>query len=359
MTVFQKGRKTRKGGKTRKGRKTTKITKKRRVNKNNKTRKSRTRKKKKDRKFTDTNYPYRDVSKREAIEDFLRLKKIVKGEINPRSTVGNRLVDWGTEKARRKTKYRNKSFIERWDNLERRGKMMEFAKRLHSQDKRSVISSIRSAIDLQWGSVNTMRAAAAAQMYKKYGATRVLDFTAGWGARMVAAMALDIDYVGIDSNTSLKPGYDKIIALLKPYTKSTVKMIFKESQKVDYSKLGKYDYVFTSPPYEYLEAYENMTNYENKGSKIVQPSSSQNIKMTDSAEFYDEFLVPTLKRAYKHLPKNKYICLNMPDIMYDKIKKRWKGSTIRETYGIIKRTGGPIGKEDRRGKELIFCWKKR
>ena len=40
-------------------------------------------------------------------------------------------------------------------------------------------------------------------MYKKYDATRVLDFTAGWGARMVAAMALDIDYIGIDSNKSL------------------------------------------------------------------------------------------------------------------------------------------------------------
>ena len=356
------------------GRKRNKITKRRNVSKSKKkskkkkkTRKKKTRKKnnktkkkekKKDRKWTNKSYPYRGVTKKEAIEDFLRLKRLMKGDINPRSTVGNRLVDWGTENARRKTKYRNKSFIERWDNMERRNKMMEFAKRLYSQDKRSILSSIRSAIDLQWGSVNTMRAAAAGQMYKKYKATRVLDFTAGWGARMVAAMALGIDYIGIDSNTALKPGYDKIIALLKPYTKSKVKMIYKEAQKVDFSKLGKYDYVFTSPPYEYLEAYENMTNYENKGSKIIQPSSSKNIKMSDSAEFYDEFLVPTLKKAYKNLSKNKYICLNMPDIMYDKIKKRWKGVTRKETYSIIKRTGGPVGK-DRRGKELIFCWKKR
>ena len=97
-----------------------------------------------------------------------------------------------------------------------------------------------------------MRAAAAIQMYKKYKATRVLDFTAGWGARMVAAMALDIDYIGIDSNKSLKPGYDKLISLLKPYTKSKIKMIYKEAQKVNMSKLGKFDSVFTSPPYEYF-----------------------------------------------------------------------------------------------------------
>ena len=174
---------------------------------------------------------------------------------------------------------------------------------------------------------------------------------------MIAAMSLDIDYIGIDSNKALKPGYDKIIKLLKPYTKSNIKMIYKEAEKVKFSKLGKYDYVFTSPPYEYLEAYENMTNYEKKGSKIVQPSSSRQIKMDHSTEFYDEFLVPTLKKAYKYLPRNKYICLNMPDMMYDKIKKRWKKVTRKETYQIIKRTGGPIGK-DRRGKECIFCWKK-
>ena len=315
--------------------------------------------KKKDIKFTDKTYPYRNISEQEAIDDFLALKKLVQGTINPRSISGNKTVDWGTEKARRKTKYRNKSFVEMWDNKERRKKMLEFAKRLKKkQPSRSIASAIRSAIDLQWGSVNTMRAAAAAQMYKKYKATRVLDFTAGWGARMIAAMALDIDYIGIDTNKALIPGYKRIIKLLKPYTKSKVKMIWKEAQKVNYSKLGKYDYVFTSPPYEYLEAYENMTNYENKGSKIKQPSSSQRIKIDDSAKFYDEFLVPTLKKAYKYLPKNKFICLNMPDIMYDKIKKRWKGVTKKETYQIIKRTGGPIGK-DRRGKELIFCWKKR
>jgi len=328
-----------------------------------KTRKKKNKKKKtlkkKDRKWTDTSYPYRTISNQEAIDDFLALKRMAKGDINPSSLAGNKTVDWGTERARRKTKYRNHSFIEMWNRKDRRKKMMEFARRVKKKDpKRSIEGCIRSAIDLQWGTVNTMRAAAAVQMYKKYKATRVLDFTAGWGARMIAAMALDIDYIGIDTNTDLKPGYAKIIKLLKPYTKSKVKMIWKEAQKVKYSKLGKYDYVFTSPPYEYLEAYENMTNYEKKGSKIVQPSSSQKIKMDDSAKFYEEFLVPTLKKAYKYLPRNKFICLNMPDIMYDKIKSRWKKVTKCEDYKIIKRTGGPIGK-NRRGKELIYCWKKR
>ena len=105
----------------------------------------------------------------------------------------------------------------------------------------------------------------------------VLDFTAGWGARMVAAIAGEIDYIGIDSNVNLKPGYQRILDALKPFKKSKVKLFFKKAEEVDFSKLPRYDLVFTSPPYEYLEVYESMKNYEGTG-KIKQPSSSTKIK---------------------------------------------------------------------------------
>tara|TARA_B100000925_G_scaffold24983_1_gene16958 strand:+ start:35 stop:1654 length:1620 start_codon:yes stop_codon:yes gene_type:complete len=325
--------------------------------KKNKTRKKKE-VKKKDRKFTDTSYPYRMISKKEAIDDFLSLREMVnKKDFNSKSVLGNRAVDYGTEKARKKTKYRNKSHYERWQDKVARDKVLKFAKRLYNQKyKRSVDSSIRGAIELQWGSINTMRPAAAACAYKKNKATKVLDFTAGWGARLIAAMALDIDYIGIDANKALKPGYEKIIKTLKPYSKSKVKMIFKKAETVDISKL-KYDYVFTSPPYEYLEVYENMENYEKKGEKVSQPYSSSKIKIDDSEKFYDEFMIPTLKKIYKHLPKGKYICLNMPDIMYTKIKKKWKKMDKKDVYSIVGRVGGP---EDfkRMEKEQIFCWKK-
>ena len=310
------------------------------------------------RKFTDTNYPYRIINKKQAIKEFLSLREMVKKkDFNSKSVLGNRVVDYGTEKMRKKTKYRNKSHYERWQDKVAREKVIKFARRLYKKgDKRTIEASIRGAIELQWGSVNTMRPAAAACAYKKNKATKVLDFTAGWGARLVAAMAMDIDYIGIDANTALKPGYDKIIKLLKPYSKSKVKMIFKKAETVDISKL-KYDFVFTSPPYEYLEVYENMENYEKKGEKVSQPYSSSKIKLDDSEKFYDEFMIPTLKRIYKHLPKGKHICLNMPDIMYTKIKKKWKKADKKDVYSIVGRVGGP---EDfkRLEKEQIFCWKK-
>ena len=348
--------------KTRKRKKKTKRKKKKRRRSRKKKKKNNTRKKKeekkKDRKFTDTSYPYRMITKKEAIDDFLSLREMVKKkDLNSKSVLGNRAVDYGTEKARKKTKYRNKSHYERWQDKVAREKVLKFAKRLYNQKyKRSVDSSIRGAIELQWGSINTMRPAAAACAYKKNKATKVLDFTAGWGARLIAAMALDIDYTGIDANKALKPGYDKIIKTLRPYSKSKVKMIFKKAETVDISKL-KYDFVFTSPPYEYLEVYENMENYEKKGEKVSQPYSSSKIKIDDSEKFYDEFMIPTLKEIYKYLPKGKYICLNMPDIMYTKIKKKWKKMDKKDVYSIVGRVGGP---EDfkRMEKEQIFCWKK-
>ena len=346
--------------------KTLKRRKKKTKGKKKKKRKSRKKKKKtrkhpkepNNRKFTDTNYPYRIIGKKKAIKEFLSLREMVKKkDFNSKSVLGNRVVDYGTEKMRKKTKYRNKSHYERWQDKVARDKVIKFARRLYKKgDKRTIEASIRGAIELQWGSVNTMRPVAAACAYKKNKATKVLDFTAGWGARLVAAMAMDIDYIGIDANTSLKPGYDKIIKLLKPYSKSKVKMIFKKAETVDFSKL-KYDFVFTSPPYEYLEVYENMENYEKKGEKVSQPYSSSKIKIDDSEKFYDEFMIPTLKEIYKYLPKGKHICLNMPDIMYAKIKKKWKKADKKDVYSIVGRVGGP---EDfkRLEKEQIFCWKK-
>ena len=180
------------------------------------------------RRYSDTNYPYRNHTKKQAVNNFLKLKEAAKKEISSKSLTGNITVDYGTEKARVKTKYRNKSNLERWKEPIARKKMLKFAKRLQKYDidNKNVnpgpTISIQRAISMQWGTINTMRPAAALNIYKKFKAKRVLDFTAGWGARMIAAAALDIDYIGIDSNKSLEAGYKKIQKAIKPYTKSNI-----------------------------------------------------------------------------------------------------------------------------------------
>jgi hypothetical protein len=313
------------------------------------------------RKYSDTNYPYRNHTQKQAVDNFKKLKAAK--DISSKSLTGNITVNYGTEALRVKTKYRGKSNLERWNNPKARKKMIQFAKKLQQYDiinkniNPGPTISLQRAISMQWGTINTMRPAAALNIYKKYKAKCVLDFTAGWGARMVAAAALDINYIGIDSNKKLKPGYQKIQKAIKPYTKSKIKMIFKEAEKVDFSKLPRYDLVFTSPPYEYLEVYEGMTNYEGT-EKIKQPTSANLINKETAPEFYTKFMIPTLKEAYKYLPKGKFICLNIPDMMYEKIKKLWKKADKKELYVITKRIGSSVDKAGRRGSEYIYCWKK-
>ena len=106
-----------------------------RVKKSKRKKQIKTLKNKKCRKWTDTSFPYRGTTRAKAIDEFLKLKKkMAKSDINPKSSIGNGLVDYGTEKARRKTKYRNKSFIELWNN-KRRKKVIGFAKDLRKRPK--------------------------------------------------------------------------------------------------------------------------------------------------------------------------------------------------------------------------------
>jgi len=310
------------------------------------------RRKKKTRKYKGNKYPYKNITKKEAIADFIKLKTTT----NPRSLNGLEIVNYGTEKLRVRTKYRGKSLIQRWKDKKARKTLKKFANRLYKGSYTDdLLHAYRSAIALSWGTLSSMRTSAALQMYRKYNAKKVLDFTAGWGSRMTAALAADIDYIGIDSNKSLKKGYNKIIKTVKKHTKSKVKLFFQPAETVNYSKLD-YDFVFTSPPYEYLELYEHMKNYE--GTKKIKQAHSANDKRRKNDGFYDTFLIPTIKEIYKHLPKGKWMCLNVPDLMYDKIKKKWKACNKKEDYMISKRVGSNMKSDDRRGQEFVYCWKK-
>ena len=66
-----------------------------------------------------------------------------------------------------------------------------------------------------------------------------------------------------------------------------------------------------------------------------------------------------MKNAYKYLPKGKWMCLNIPDLMYEKIKSRWKKCDKKELYKIVKRQGSTMGVVGRRGMEYIYCWQKK
>jgi tRNA G10 N-methylase Trm11 len=83
-----------------------------------------------------------------------------------------------------------------------------------------------------------------------------MDPFCGFGGRLVAALLLNYNYIGVDLNVNLKPNYDCLINDLGKKSSSQVKLLFQDAKDVDYSQYN-YDMVFTSPPYENIEIYEN------------------------------------------------------------------------------------------------------
>jgi 16S rRNA G966 N2-methylase RsmD len=151
------------------------------------------------------------------------------------------------------------------------------------------------------GSITFFKMCNATYLYKKYHATKVLDFTAGWGGRMLGAINLGIEYIGIDTNINLKRGYDQMIELFGCEEKC--KMLWQSALEVDYSTLD-YDFVFTSPPYEDIEIYSNM-GYEGV------------------EWFYQEFLIKLIDEARKY-NKGAYTCINISPQMYKKLIEKYK-----------------------------------
>jgi hypothetical protein len=177
-------------------------------------------------------------------------------------------------------------------------------------------------------SVVFFKAGIAKYIYKRFKATSVLDPTAGWGGRMIAAHALNIRYTGIDTNVAMLPAYDGMMGALSD---SNLRMIWKNTLEVDYSHIN-YDLVLTSPPYINLECYEYMTPYES------------------NEKFYKEFLIPLLNKCLAHIKNNGYVCFNISTKMYDDlIKHKYRVSDLQIPMLQQKRLG--VDKQD-----LIYCW---
>tara|TARA_R110000803_G_scaffold192571_1_gene255428 strand:+ start:1739 stop:2656 length:918 start_codon:yes stop_codon:yes gene_type:complete len=286
-------------------------------------------------------FPQRTITAEIAMDDYEKLQNYPVVE-QPFSNVGNRALDYFIFLKRKSTPLSKWSHTNAWKDKDERKKIISGCVKIENARKNidKVLTEddltdgkLIDCMNMRYGSLSQFKPVVAKYLYTKFKATKVLDFTAGWGGRLLGAMSINIDYIGVDTNITLKPEYDKIISTYP--SKSKVKMIWEKAETVDYSKLD-YDFVFTSPPYINLEKYENMPSY-------------------DDNSFFDEFLYPTIENTFRNLPKNKWYCLNIPIDMYDKLRK--DKVMVKETLRL------PLNKYYRNGSgnryvEYIYCWKK-
>jgi DNA modification methylase len=174
--------------------------------------------------------------------------------------------------------------------------------------------------------------------YCRYKPNSVLDFTMGWGGRLIGASALNIpNYIGIDMNTNLIKPYEEMVKMIKPYTSTKIKLMFKNALNVDYNKLD-YDMVFTSPPYYNIEKYSHM----------------QDIKTKE--EWNKTFYEPIINKTWNGLKKGGHYCLNIPIEVYDNVCIKILGEADKK-IPIIKAKRKKGGGENY--KEYTYIWKKK
>jgi len=241
---------------------------------------------------------------------------------NKNSFVGNKLLyHYQFENLAKTTRKTKRSFDKRLEDEEEYKKLWEQTK--HRSRAGSVQKRLFQCHQINTGSIVFFKTPNAMYLYKKYGATKVLDPCAGWGGRGIAAVALGIQYTGIDTNTSLKPAYDKMFK-----GKDNINMIWKNCLDVDMSELD-FDFVMTSPPYIDIEVYEHMPLFGSKDN------------------YYNNFLIPLINKCRNHCKGA--IAINISPVMYKDLIKKYAYDECVHTEDL---------KEHKQGKasDLVYVW---
>ena len=95
-------------------------------------------------------------------------------------------------------------------------------------------------------------------VYEIFGAKRILDISAGWGDRLLAAIAHGVErYVGFDPNTNLEHGHNEIIEYFSK-DKDRYSVFYEPFETASLSNSDRYNLIFSSPPYYDLENYTDL-----------------------------------------------------------------------------------------------------
>jgi len=126
--------------------------------------------------------------------------------------------------------------------------------RLTLENSKFFADNPKTAMALRKYIASQFRPTAALAIYEMFNAKSVYDPCGGWGDRLVAAMAMGIDYHCRDTNPLVLAGDS---AMQQSY-KYDGKISFEYEPSEKTSPKGAYDLVFTSPPYWKAEKYQGV-----------------------------------------------------------------------------------------------------
>jgi hypothetical protein len=203
----------------------------------------------------------------------------------------------------------NRSPAERWSDD--RSLQILIKNRLQYADRLSD-SSIRTGIKLVFNAVTNFKPVIAKYLYKTYAPNgKVFDYSCGFGSRMLAAMSLDMEYVGCEPNLKTYSNLQKFGSFLSERTKGSFFVVDKGSEEYLH-KENYFDIAFSSPPFFDYEIYS-----QDPGQSIV--------KYPVYEDWLINFWRKTIANCYSYLiPGGHFgvcISLNKHEHMIEKTKE--------------------------------------
>ncbi len=163
---------------------------------------------------------------------------------------------------------------------------------------------LRNLISLRKYIAAQFRPSVAKFIYDTYKPETVLDFSMGWGDRILGAHVSDSvkKYVGIDPNVNLFDGYQKQIDSYNSLGNvKNYELLCGCAEDESLVLNDEFDMIFTSPPYFDKEKYD-------------QSSNQSYIKYHKFDSWMKDFLFKTIELRTKNLKSGGYLIINISDI---------------------------------------------
>jgi len=184
---------------------------------------------------------------------------------------------------------------------------------------------------------NVFNPAFAKIVYQRLGgfAPRVLDLSAGWGDRAIAAAAAGASvYHGTDPNPNLRTGYANIVKALQHVSSTVVE--FSDLPGEEYLVREQYyDICLLSPPFFLLERYVDPADLESNAQSVE--------RYPEYEEWVDKFLRPYYSNAYKGLRPGGWIVVYITDVHIQSGGGRVKYPLEHDSWKILRDLGARPG----------------
>jgi tRNA1(Val) A37 N6-methylase TrmN6 len=164
-----------------------------------------------------------------------------------------------------------------------------------SKYKKITTHNLRESVFDMIYECNTFKPSLIVGFIKMFKPKSILDISAGWGDRLIGAIASNVDYIGVDP-ADLHTEYKNIVEHFE-HTSSTILMKGKfEEIKL---KIYEVDMIFSSPPFFDLEKYSN--------------DDSQSYMNKSLDEWFEKFLMVSIRKAWSFLKCDGHMILYMAD----------------------------------------------